>query len=103
MKINKLQLQNFKRFENKQLAFSDGLNVIYGENEKGKSTIIDAILAFLFTDPATASKMSVKNSTWNKSTGYKIDGEFAIADEHYKLIKDFQNKKAVLTKQGIKR
>ena len=39
MKIKELRLKNFGKFTNKEIHFSDGMNVIYGENESGKSTL----------------------------------------------------------------
>ena len=41
MIINKLNLKNFGRFQNEELILKQGINVIYGENESGKSTIHD--------------------------------------------------------------
>lgn len=40
MKIKELRLKNFGKFTNKEIHFLDGMNVIYGENESGKSTLI---------------------------------------------------------------
>ena len=43
-KINKLSLENFKGFEKKiNLEFSPGINLIYGRNSAGKSTIIQSL------------------------------------------------------------
>jgi len=43
-KISKLSLENFKGFSNKaKLEFSPGINLIYGINSSGKSSIIQAI------------------------------------------------------------
>ena len=39
MIIRKLQLRNFGKFQNKEILLKEGINIIYGENESGKSTI----------------------------------------------------------------
>src|SRR3989339_757489 len=44
MVINKVVIQNFKGFKDKFiLNLNDGLNIIVGDNEAGKSTILEAI------------------------------------------------------------
>ena len=48
MKINRLEINGFGRFENRSFVFSPGINVIYGCNESGKSTLQAFIKAMLF-------------------------------------------------------
>ncbi len=39
MKIGKLEIKGFGKFKDRQFQLSDGLNVIYGSNEAGKTTL----------------------------------------------------------------
>ena len=48
MKLKKLSLNNFGRFRGEVLKLEDGINVIYGENESGKSTVHTFIRSMLF-------------------------------------------------------
>jgi len=48
MKIRELYLKNFGKFSDKKVVFRDGVNVIYGENESGKTTIHTFIKSMLF-------------------------------------------------------
>ena len=48
MKIRELYLENFGKFSDKKVVFRDGVNVIYGENESGKTTIHTFIKSMLF-------------------------------------------------------
>ena len=47
MIIEKISIGKFGKFENKTLVFSEGINLIEGENESGKSTVF-AFLRFMF-------------------------------------------------------
>ena len=48
MKITELILKNFGKFTNKQILLSDGINIIYGENESGKTTLHTFLKGMLF-------------------------------------------------------
>ena len=50
MKIKEITLNSFGRFTNERLPFTDHLNVIYGDNEKGKSTITSFLTSTLFME-----------------------------------------------------
>ncbi len=52
MKIDKIYLNSFGKFQDREFTFSDGLNVIYGDNEAGKTTIQTAIKTVFY--PLTA-------------------------------------------------
>lgn len=43
MTINKVKLTNFRQFNQKEVCFSNLLNILVGSNAKGKTTIIEAI------------------------------------------------------------
>lgn len=47
MKIEKIELKNYRNIENMLILPCDGVNVIYGENAQGKTNILESI--FLFT------------------------------------------------------
>jgi chromosome segregation ATPase len=36
MKINRIYLKNFKKFENDEFEFNPRLNIVFGPNESGK-------------------------------------------------------------------
>ncbi|MCD4654317.1 AAA family ATPase, partial [bacterium] len=43
MKIEKVKVKNFKQFQEQEFIFNDDMNIIVGDNETGKSTILEAI------------------------------------------------------------
>lgn len=43
MKIKKIRIRNLRNHSNSEIEFSDGINLIYGLNGSGKTTILEAI------------------------------------------------------------
>ena len=39
MKIQELEVKNFGKFTDRRIQMEDGINILYGENESGKSTL----------------------------------------------------------------
>ena len=71
--IKEINIQSFGAINDLHLEFDNGLNVIYGENEAGKSTIIAFIKAMLFGfDTSNARKLVLEEKLsykpWNSST-----------------------------------
>lgn len=46
MKIEKLKVENFRNIESASLTFSDGVNLLYGQNAQGKTNILEAVYYF---------------------------------------------------------
>ena len=49
MKIQNLKLVNFRNYDNLAISFSEGLNIIYGDNGTGKSNLVEAIYLLALT------------------------------------------------------
>ena len=46
MAIEKVIIQNFKKFKNPfEIKFNENINLLVGDNESGKSTILEAMIA----------------------------------------------------------
>lgn len=43
MIVKSLELKEFRNFENLEIAFDRGINILYGENAQGKTNILEAI------------------------------------------------------------
>ena len=94
MLLEKLQLKNFKRFKDLSLNFVSGINIIKGPNEKGKSTLVDAISTVLFEDPKSSAKKLLNHKSWQSPDRmYEISLQFSDAEKNsYLLHKDFEKK-----------
>lgn len=96
MKITRLKLENFRKFDDFDLEFSPGLNLIRGPNESGKSTIVRSIVAALFEKPSGGTARGKLNARWGSATAPAVLMEFDDEDGHYVLVKDFAEGKALL-------
>lgn len=69
MKINELTIENFGRFKHFTCNLGDGINIIKGPNEAGKSTIVAAILTLLYgrQEVSDSDLPNIKN--WSGSPG----------------------------------
>jgi len=48
MLIKKIQINNFGKLQNKEIKLNKGINIIYGENESGKSTLLKFITSMFY-------------------------------------------------------
>lgn len=48
MKINNLKINGFGKLKNKEINLKDGINIVYGENEAGKSSLLKFITSMLY-------------------------------------------------------
>ena len=48
MKLDTIKINGFGKIKNKEIKLKDGINIIYGENESGKSTILKFIESMLY-------------------------------------------------------
>lgn len=77
MYVSELHIQNFRIFENLNLSLNPGLNVLVGENNSGKTAIIDAVRLTLDTNSAEWNRIvesDFNNSSETLSIKLKFDG-----------------------------
>jgi len=102
MRILSLTLSGYKCFGGKRtLQFGPGLSVIKGDNETGKSTLLQAIIHALFTFPTTITKVISDETTWGKEPGFLLELELEDGSgERYLLEKDYGKRQWKLSKGG---
>lgn len=69
MKFLELHLKGFGKFHDRTISFTDGINVIYGKNEAGKSTMHTFIRGMLFGIQPQRGRASKMTFTANMNPG----------------------------------
>lgn len=104
MKIRQINIHNFGQFHNKSLSFSPGLNVIYGGNESGKTTLHAFLLSMMFGLEKTkgADAKSDRYSLyepWNGAGFYSGEMDFDVGEQSFHIERDFCQTKTALYRQ----
>jgi len=75
------------RIQKLVLEFSKGINLIYGRNEIGKSSIIEAIRMAIIGDSTSSSREYKHLKTWGSEVKAKVDLFFTSRDKKYYHIR----------------
>jgi exonuclease SbcC len=82
-----LKLQNFKKHENLTITFTEGLNVIRGLNENGKSTVVQAVAYALYGARALPLALD-ETVTWGKpASSLKVELVFQHDNQMYTIVR----------------
>ena len=99
MIIKDLQLTNFGKFNHKSMSLEPGLNIIYGENEAGKTTFHTFIRGMLFGIEKQRGKASSKDTyskyePWDNPSNYQGMMRIESNGVDYRIERNFnrQNK-----------
>lgn len=96
MRIERLELQAFGRFDNRTLDLQPGLNVIYGPNEAGKSTVQRFIEGMLYGQHQPGLKRRVKRPEWERyrpwhGRAYRGALSYRLSDGRgFRIERDFE-------------
>ncbi len=94
MKINSLYISAFGGIKDLELNFNDGLNIVYGDNENGKTTVMAFIKMMFYGSERGSAKISKnirkKYTPWDGSAmAGSIDFEYQ--NKRYRLEKEFRS------------
>ena len=86
MRLLELHIDGFGKFHDRTISFNDGINIIYGKNEAGKSTLHTFIRGMLFgiergRGRAAKNDLYTKYEPWKKmepSTASSVGSERKI-------------------------
>lgn len=91
MILEKMYIDGFGKFSDYSLNFSPSIQILYGENEAGKSTIHAFIQAMLYGIPKGASKKEVffQYRPFSKALGFGGSLTFSHQGKSYCVQRDF--------------
>jgi len=75
MKFTKLHIQNFQSHRDTTISFTDGLNIIVGPTDSGKSAIVRALRKLVRDEPMGKAFISKWSKDMDLSLTFEIDGD----------------------------
>lgn len=103
MKVNKIVLKNFRNFVEKRFVFDDKINVVFGKNAVGKTSLLESIYYCGSTKSPRVHDIDYlirKNESF-----FSLDCLFFSKKSNNNLFLSFSNgeKKIILNKQIVKK
>ena len=97
MQIKEADIFQFGKLQNKNISFEPGMNVIYGKNEAGKSTLHSFLCAMLFGMEKGRGRSSVTDAysqyePWHASSFYAGALKFTVGQQKFYLERNFYSK-----------
>ncbi|MBQ8663969.1 MAG: AAA family ATPase [Eubacterium sp.] len=101
MIIKEINIISFGKIQNKKYTFSDGINVIYGENEAGKTTIQQFIKAMLFGLEKKRGRVAgadeyARYEPWEAPAYFSGSLIFETGGQQFLLERNFYHKEATV-------
>lgn len=96
MKINKLKINNYGKLKEKEIEFDKNINIIYGENESGKSTLLNFIINSIYGISKNKRGKDISNfEKYAPWVGEEFSGklEYELDNkEKFEVFRDFKKK-----------
>lgn len=105
MKINELKINSYGKLKDKNLSLENGINIIYGENEKGKSTLLNFIVNMFYG--TSRNKKGREMSDYDKYKPWdteEFSGRMIYTldnDEKYEVFREFSKKNPKIYDQNM--
>ena len=104
MKINKLKINSYGKLKEKEINLENGINLIYGENEAGKSTLIKFIInSFYGISKNKKGKEISDTEKYTPWVGEEFSGKLEYQldnNETFEIFRDFKKKNPKIFNQN---
>lgn len=105
MKILNLKINNFGKLSNKEIKLKDGINIIYGENESGKSTLLKFIMGMFYgLSKNKNGKFIPDHERYTPWDGGEFSGKISYelaSGEKYEVFRDFKKKNPIIYNENL--
>lgn len=92
MRLNYLQLTNFRQHAGTRIAFDLGLTGIVGPNGAGKTTVLEAIAWALYGQSAVrGTRDSIRNVRAGARAPVRVELDFDLAGHRYRVVRGLSN------------
>ena len=96
MKINKLKINNYGKLKEKEIEFNKNINIIYGENESGKSTLLNFIVNSIYGISKNKKGKDISNfEKYEPWVGEDFSGKLEYEldnNQKFEVFRDFRKK-----------
>ena len=105
MQIKNLKINGFGKLKDKEINLSNGINVIYGKNEAGKSTLLKYITAMFYglsknknggTIPEVEKYEPWNNEEFSGKISYELDNQ-----KSFEVYRDFKKKNPKIFNENL--
>lgn len=87
MRLERLRMENFRRFKQADVEFPDGVIALVGRNGAGKSTLLEAIGWCLYGHSRTEKEL-IKRRGASASEDVRVVVEFRFGGHHYAVTRE---------------
>lgn len=105
MKIKNMKINGFGNLRNKEFELQDGINIIYGENESGKSTLLKFILNMLYGTSRNKKGRNISDfDKFKPWEGEDFSGKLKYEldnGKNYDIYREFNKKNPILYNENM--
>ncbi len=95
MQLKELKISDFGKFHQKNISLKAGINLVYGENEAGKSTVHAFIRGMLFGIEKPRGRVSkddtyTRYQPWDSPFSYRGSLDYTLEGRNYRIIRNLE-------------
>lgn len=94
MEIKWLHLKDFRNYENQEVHFQSGLNILQGENGQGKTNVLEGIY-YLLTGKSYRVHREQELARWGENE-FHLYGDFIVNKRRLRLESHYKEKRKII-------